>query len=84
MVLRSLATRAGVRRDRPLMTRATAGLHDGAPLEEPRLGEPLELQPDRIGVSPDAFRQLLRGRRAQQLGEDGHELEAHRKGERVA
>ena len=82
--LRCLAARAGIRRDGPLVAGAAAGLHDRAPLEQPRFGEPLELQPDRIGVPPDAFRQLLCGRRAQQLGEDGQQLQAHRQGEHVA
>ncbi len=84
MSLRCLAPRAGVRRDGPLVPRTAAGLHDRAPLEQPRLGEAIELEPDRVRVPPDALRQLLGGRRAQQLGEDGHELQAHRQGEHVA
>ena len=54
----------------PLVPRTAAGLHDRAPLEQPRLGEPLELEPDRVRVPPDALGQLLGGRRAEQLGED--------------
>ena len=84
MPLRWLAARAGVRRDDPFVPRTSAGLHDRAPLEQPRLGKAIELEPDRVRVAPDALRQLLGGRRAQQLAEDGHELQARRNGEHVA
>ena len=81
---RPVAARSRLRRDRPLVARTAARLGHGAPLEQPGLGEPLELEPHRVRVPPDALGELLGRGRAEQLAEDRHELDPHGLGEDVA